>query len=250
MRSDYGERYRELYERHWWWRSREKAILDVLRAKEPLGGWNRILDVGCGDGLFFDQLAQFGEVEGVEPVEALVNAAGPHRSSIHIAPFDENFKPVEPFSLILMLDVLEHLAQPVQAVRHALSLLVPAGTLLITVPAFTQIWTNHDVINDHFTRYTKRSLRDVALHAGLSIEYERYLYQWLFPVKFATRIAERALDVQPKPAGVPAQWINGLLFWLSRLEQKTWGKLPIPFGSSLMILGRSRPPQTPERPAQ
>lgn len=166
MRADYGASYRELYEHHWWWRARERAILDVLRVEQPADGWKRILDVGCGDGLFFEELSRFGEVEGVEPTEALVSNSGAHRSNIHIVSFDEKFQPGKQYSLILMLDVLEHLAEPAAALRHALDLLTPQGTLLITVPAFRLLWTNHDVINDHYTRYTKRSFGEVARQAG------------------------------------------------------------------------------------
>lgn len=66
------------------------------------------------------------------------------------------------YSLILMLDVLEHLEDPVGALQHAVDLLTPEGTLLITVPAFMALWTNHDVLNHHLTRYTKRSFSNVA----------------------------------------------------------------------------------------
>ena len=225
MRADYAGSYRELYERHWWWRAREKAILEVLRAEQPAGGWKRILDVGCGDGLFFDQLLRFGEVEGIEPAEALVSAEGAHRSNIHIVPFDERFQPGKQYSLILMLDVLEHLAEPVRALRHALDLLAPGGTLLITVPAFRLLWTNHDIINDHYTRYTKRSFEDVARQAGLCIKSERYFFHWLFPVKLAGRFAEWALTLQPKSAKLSAHWINRALYDLSPLKQETWGQI-------------------------
>jgi len=55
----YARRYRELYERHWWWRAREHVILDTLRRIEPPGGFPSILDIGCGDGLFFDRLVDY-----------------------------------------------------------------------------------------------------------------------------------------------------------------------------------------------
>ena len=235
MRNDYLERYRELYQQHWWWRAREELILESLRAHEPAGGWKKILDVGCGDGLFFDQLTPFGEVEGVEPSAASVSEHGPHRCQIHIGPFDENFRPGKEFGLILMLDVLEHLADPAAALARALALLAPGGMLLITVPAFNAAWTNHDLVNEHVKRYTRRTYRTVARQAGLDILTERYFFQWLFPVKLATRVLERALDLKPQPAGVPPGWINTPLYLLSRLEQKTWGALPWPFGSSLMV---------------
>jgi 2-polyprenyl-3-methyl-5-hydroxy-6-metoxy-1,4-benzoquinol methylase len=238
MRQDYLDLYRELYARHWWWRAREKLILKTLRDLQPAQGWKSILDVGCGDGLFFDQLLQFGEVQGVEPAAAVVNPEGAHRSRIHICPFDENFQPGKQFPLILMLDVLEHLPDPAAALGRALALLAPQGMLLVTVPAFKWLWTNHDVINEHFTRYTRKTFRELARRAGLRIQAERYFFQWLFPVKLATRVLERAMHLQPQPARVPPKWINTPLYLLSRLEQKTWGALPWPFGSSLMVWGR------------
>ncbi len=237
MRDDYLERYRDLYQHHWWWRAREKLILKSLRAHQPPGGWKTILDVGCGDGLFFDQLLPWGDVEGVEPTAALLSENGPHRSRIHLCPFDENFEPHKEFQLILMLDVLEHLSDPPAALRRALALLAPGGRLLITVPAFQALWTNHDVVNGHVTRYTRRTFRELARQAGLSIHAEHYFFQWLFPLKLAARIMERASGTPPRPASVPPAWLNKPPYWLSRLEQYTWGALPCPFGSSLMVWG-------------
>jgi 2-polyprenyl-3-methyl-5-hydroxy-6-metoxy-1,4-benzoquinol methylase len=238
LREDYGESYKDLYERHWWWRARERIILDVLRARQPTHGWKRILDVGCGNGLFFDQLQQFGEVVGVEAAESLVSQDGTHRSRIHVGPFDSRLQLSSGFSLVLMLDVLEHLADPGAALRYALQLLVPGGTVLITLPAFNGLWTNHDVINQHCTRYTKKTFDKLAHEAGLPIEIERYFFHWLFPVKIAARLVEHISKSPPSPARVPNLWINKLLYRLSRFEDRSWGRLPLPFGSSLMVLGR------------
>jgi SAM-dependent methyltransferase len=237
MDADYGRQYRELYERHWWWRAREAALLETLNRIRPSAGWPRILDIGCGDGLFFDRLREFGEVEGIEPSAELVNPAGVHRQRIHVRPFDESFQPANRYSLILMLDVLEHLDDPVGALRHAVRLLSSGGTMLITVPAFNLLWTNHDVINHHRVRYTRSSFREVARQAGFRIDREQYWFQWIFPVKVAGRLVERALGSQPAPAQVPPAWINDTLYRLSRLEHRLLNPLRPPFGSSLMVVG-------------
>jgi SAM-dependent methyltransferase len=234
----YGERYRELYEKHWWWRARTEFIIETLRRLRPAEGWKCILDIGCGDGLFFPRLREFGEVAGVEPFSELVNPANPDRSRIYIGPFDESFQPAKQYSLILMLDVLEHLKDPVRALRHVRELLEPNGTLLITVPAFMALWTNHDVVNHHFTRYTKGQLRAVSEQAGLRIAEDCYLYHWTCPVKVVLGIVERTLRLPPKPAQVPPGLINQALYWFSRLEQKTLSQLPMPVGSSLMAVGK------------
>jgi SAM-dependent methyltransferase len=237
---DYGDRYRDLFERHWWWRARTEYVIETLRRYRPESGWKTILDIGCGDGLFFSRLSEFGEVEGVEPDAQLVNPANPDRSRIHICPFDESFTVGKSYSLILMLDVLEHLEHPVAALKHALELLEPQGMFMATVPAFRALWTNHDVINHHFTRYTKQTFREIANRAGLEIEEERYLYHWTFPVKLGVRLVEGALRLKPKPPVAGKGWINETLFNVSRLEQKLLTPLPVPFGTSLMVIGRKK----------
>lgn len=238
MDREYGNRYRELFEKHWWWRARTEYVTETLQRYRPETGFTTILDIGCGDGLFFDRLLEFGEVEGVEPDAELVSSSNPHRNRIHICPFDENFAPGKSYSLVLMLDVLEHLEHPAAALEHALKLLEPDGLFMATVPAFRLLWTNHDVINHHFTRYTKQSFRDVANSAGLNIEEERYLYHWTFPMKLGVRLIENTLRLEPKPPSPGNKWINNALFGISRLEQKLLTPLPVPFGSSLMVVGR------------
>ena len=237
MDSKYGEAYRELFEKHWWWRSRTELIVGKVRQLEPASGWNRVLDIGCGDALFFDRLAEFGEVEGVEPTADLVSPDNPHRGRIHICPFDENFQPRKQYSLVLMLDVLEHLDDPAGALRHVLELLIPGGTVILTVPAFMQLWTNHDALNHHRTRFTKQSFRKVAQAAGFSTHEQRYLYHWTCPVKLGVGLMENVFHPEPESPKVPARWANEALYWASRLEQKTLSALPMPFGSSLMIVG-------------
>ena len=237
MRHDYAQAYHNLYAHHWWWRARERFILDVLEAKQPATGWQKILDVGCGDGLFFDHLLRFGDVEGVELSDSLVSDDGPHRSRIHIGNFDQSLNLSRDFSLILMLDVLEHMSDPVSALRFALGLLAPNGKILITVPAFNALWTNHDIINNHVTRYTKASFREMAHRAGLQIESDRYFFHWLFAVKMVSRVVDSLLGNKPGPPQVPPAWVNKPLYWFSMLENKGCSNLPLPLGSSLFVMG-------------
>lgn len=236
MDSGYGERYRELYQRHWWWRARTEFIVETLRRLELPKEPSNILDIGCGDGLFFDRLAEFGEVEGVEPFAELVAPNNPDRSRIYISPFDESFVPGKQYSLILMLDVLEHLERPNAALRQVSTLLKPRGRLVVTVPSFMALWTNHDVLNHHFTRFTKATFRSVVSGTGLRILEERYLYHWTCPVKLGVRVAESVLRLRPKPPKVPYSGINETLFHVSRWEQKISSSLPMPFGSSLLVI--------------
>lgn len=242
MDPEYARTYRELYRRHWWWRAREEVILRELRRRQPPGGWRRILDVGCGDGLFFDRLSQFGAVEGVEPDVGLLDPKGRWRPSIHAIPFDEDFRPTRRYDVILMLDVLEHLAEPACALAHARTLLEPGGLIFVTVPAFPWLWTRHDDYNQHVQRFTRATFRAVAGPAGLRILDERFLFQWLVPAKLAVRVLESLRQGRSSPASLPPRPINRLLLLATRFELAVARALPLPFGSSLMVIAEAMPP--------
>jgi SAM-dependent methyltransferase len=198
----------------------------------------RILDIGCGDGLFFPALEEFGIVEGLEMSGDLVRPSGPYQARISVAPFDDKFKPGKEYELILMLDVLEHLADAGAAVRHAADLLATDGHLVLTVPALNLLWTNHDTINHHRTRYRRKTLRPLLRAADLVMIDERYWYQWTCPVKLGVRVMESVFRLRPRPPSIPPQWVNSLLFSLSRFEQRTLGAWGVAFGSSLVAVCR------------
>lgn len=237
MDPGYGAQYEELYRRHWWWRAREAAITAELERIRPAGGWRRLLDVGCGNGLFFDRLAELGQVSGVEPDTALLDPNGRWRHAIQAVPFDQKFQPGHQFDVILMLDVLEHLDQPEAALRHALALLAPGGVVVITVPAFQWLWTRHDDLNHHRRRYNRRTFRELARHAGLRIAQERFLFQWLVPAKLLARALERLSSKPPALPRVPPEPLNSTLRIVSLIQERITRVIRVPFGSSLMITG-------------
>jgi 2-polyprenyl-3-methyl-5-hydroxy-6-metoxy-1,4-benzoquinol methylase len=232
---NYSAYYRQLYEQHWWFRMRERWILRSLRDNQPQHGWNPILDVGCGDALFFDKLSEFGEVEGVEASRDIVNPSNPHFSKIHIGSFDESFQPAKLYSLLLLLDVLEHIPDPASALSRCHSLLRPDGALVLTVPAFNLVWTNHDVINHHMTRYRRATLFPLLRQAGFTIEDSAYWFQWTFPVKLAERVAETLFRLRPANPSIPSPNLNRAFCALSSFERSALGPLSLPFGTTLYV---------------
>jgi hypothetical protein len=135
-----------------------------------------------------------------------------------------------------MLDVLEHLPNPMVYLRRAEELLDPAGNLLITVPAFLCLWTTHDELNHHASRFTKKSLLELISRTGLKIHSLRYFFHWMFPVKLLIHYKEMYFRVDPSIPGVPPYHINALLYQLSILEQKLSSARGLPFGSSLLAV--------------
>jgi 2-polyprenyl-3-methyl-5-hydroxy-6-metoxy-1,4-benzoquinol methylase len=234
MDPSYAREYRDLAVRHWWWRARNARVRD--HAARLLDGRRdaRMLDIGCGDGVLFPFLSAFGTVEGIEPDPLTVTPDGPWRDAIHLRPFDETFAPDARYDLILMLDVLEHLDAPEAALRHASALLAPGGRMLITVPAFELLWTHHDDVNRHVTRFTRGTLAAVAKAAGLEVVRGEYLFQWLFGAKLIERARERLLGPAPLPT-VPAAPVNEALFRVSVAEARLGGRF-LPFGSTVLAI--------------
>ena len=121
--------------------------------------------------------------------------------------------------------------------RRAAALLSRDGIIVATVPAFRLLWTKHDELNDHITRYTKRTFRALFDEAGCRIGVLQYFFAWTFPAKLAVRAVEgiRRPTGQDSLPSVPPHPINRALYRLSRLEQRFVGGLA-PVGSSLLAV--------------
>lgn len=231
MDPGYAAAYRELYEHHWWWRAREAFLLKRLRAAAGGETGRRILDVGCGDALFFDELAAFGNVRGVEP-DADVLMDGPWREAIHAGTL-ETFSAEAPFDWILMLDVLEHIETPRDTLVRARELATDGASLFLTIPAFESLWTRHDDLNYHFTRYDRSSLSTVLAGAGWEMAESEYFFHWLAPLKLLVRLKERLVKGDPEVERVPPRPLNALALAVSTVERRLVSGLSIPFGTSL-----------------
>jgi 2-polyprenyl-3-methyl-5-hydroxy-6-metoxy-1,4-benzoquinol methylase len=234
MDTAYVAAYADLYRRHWWWRVRERILLDRIR--ELLGDrapHARILDIGCGAGLFFDALEQFGHVEGIESDPIAVEQSGRWRTRIHAGDI-ETFAPERPFDLVLALDVVEHVPNPEVMLSQGARFLARDGRMLITTPAFDWLWTSHDRLNHHVKRYTAGEMRDLVSAAGLTPIDTQYLFQSLILPKLIVRMRETLRPSVPSVPKVPPRALNRALETWFRVENDVAGWLP--FGSSVMAV--------------
>ena len=242
MQADYASKYRRLWERHWWWRSRESYLLGWIERLHRRAPRRRILDVGCGDGLFFEALGRFGAVEGLEADPTLVRDPR-WRSKIRVGTLgpDFPFRAEEPRDLLLMLDVLEHIEDDGAALRSARGALRPGGHLLVTVPALPWLWSRHDEANEHFRRYTKSGLNRVLGEAGFAVETLRFFFVWTVPPLVLRRWLAPAGSggTADYDVPIPPPALNRALIALSRCEHAAGTFVPWPLGSSLLAIARN-----------
>lgn len=239
MDEVYAREYAALYRDHWWWRARERFVLYLLRRFLPDTDNPRILDVGCGPGYLLDRLAELGEPEGLEPDPEVLPAESAAAHTVHAVPFDDSFEPGYRYGRILMLDVLEHLPEPDAALGNVARLLDPGGVFVATVPAFNALWTQHDVLNRHYTRYRKGQLSSMVGRAGLTVVHARYFFHLLFFPKLVVRALERLRPRPPAPPKLPSKAVNRFWFGVCVAEQALTRRVRPPLGSSVVVVARA-----------
>jgi hypothetical protein len=106
------------------------------------------------------------------------------------------------------------------------------------VPAYPWLWSAHDVALGHRRRYTAGGLRRLAAGAGFTVDRVSYFNTLLFPVVALARAWKRVTGGATHDLRRPAPALNRRLEWLFALERHVVPRVPLPFGASLLLLGR------------
>ncbi len=211
---DLSERADGASARHPWEIERFRAYRRVLAEHGGLSA-RRILDVGAGDGWFGESL-----IADLPHVEQLV-CWDVNYSALELSTDDPRVvrtadAPTPGFDLVLMLDVLEHIEDPVGFLAESLVPVTGRGTpALVAVPAHPGLFSNHDRALGHHRRYGARELLD-QLAPWIDVVDHGPLFTALVPVRAAAVAVERVRGrvAAPGQHGV-GRWRGGPL--LTRL---------------------------------
>ena len=258
METTFYEDYYRHENSHWWFRWRYDLITKLVTNLKPAGTF-RILDAGCGTGQMTKQLEGIGEAVGMDSASEAIAYARSRgverlvRGSITAPPFAE-----QSFDCVLALDVIEHVDDDMGILTSLFRVIKPGGHLIITVPAFDALWSEHDEINHHKRRYRAPHLRMLIQEAGFDVERLTYCNTALYVPVLVTRKlknAWRALfstrNGTPRPLksdlGDYPRPINGALYGLMRAETRLMDSFDMPFGVSILAVATR--PLEPVRPA-
>lgn len=227
---------------HWWYRARRDILSDYLTRYGRMPKDARILEIGCGTGHNLPMLAAFGEVDAIEIDPAAREIASARLGKpVGDAPLpDLPGVPRGRYDLVAVLDVVEHIADDVSALKGMASLLKPGGKILIAVPAHQWLWSAHDVVNHHHRRYSKASLTTAIAAAGLTPRKLTYFNSLLFPLAAAARIAGRLTGRDDSDDSPPAKPLNALFETIFRLERHAVGRVPLTPGVSIVTLAEPK----------
>lgn len=240
MEREEYHRLREHEEKYWWHVGRRELLASMLRRGVPASGTRIGLDVGCGTGSNFAILEPYGRFFGSEISGELYGAGRPKPPRPVVLARGEAMPIGEGrLGLITFFDVLEHLDDDVGFLRDVRRLLAPGGLVLLSVPAYPFLWSEHDVSLHHRRRYVRGTLERVVRESGLVPRRITYGMTTMFPLIAGWRLLAKAL---PRRGPAKTSYVftpgplNNLLVGILRLEARALGHVDLPFGTSLFCL--------------
>jgi 2-polyprenyl-3-methyl-5-hydroxy-6-metoxy-1,4-benzoquinol methylase len=169
----------------------------------PWSGAGRLLDVGCGCGLFAHRMRQQGwDVVGLDFSEhAARTARETYGIPVHIGSLPHPAIGPESFDAINMGAVLEHIHHPHSVIESAVQALRPGGILAVSVPNFAS-WSIRTFgsasylldLPRHLLHFTPTTLRGLLNTHGLEVSELRLVGRvgWMRRTIKGSRAAERA----------------------------------------------------------
>lgn len=225
---------------HWWFTARRRILDGVIERYVRPPKSARILELGAGTGHNLAMLARFGEVEASEldPIARKLAGQRLGRPVIEAALPDLGAFTPDTYDMIALLDVLEHVPDDIGSLAAIKGRLKPGGALLLTVPINPWMWSAHDVAHHHHRRYRKHEIRRMAVDAGYQIELLSPFNSLLFPPIAAVRLIGKLIGKDDSDDAMPSAPVNRLLDTIFGLERGLIGRVPMPFGVSLVAVLR------------
>ncbi len=221
---------------YWWHVAKQRLATSLISryvhpaAKIVEGG------IGAGGNLMYWR-SQGYEVHGLDIMpESIVHAK--QRGLPNVFEHDlHNPWPVSKNSAeaVVLLDVLEHLRDPVIALQHAADTLTGDGKIIFTVPAHPWLFSEWDERLGHYRRYTAKMLRTQVKDAGLRLVEMRHWNAISLPIATLLRTYRR---IFPKNSGAEfprlSERMNRWLIRIQEFEREWASRLTMPFGLSFV----------------
>jgi len=241
--AEYGEMYK--LESFYWWFVARRNLLDALikqvagEFKDPI-----MLDVGCGTGINYSVISKYGAAVSTDASQEALKFSKSRgvgdlvRSNVETLPFNG-----DSFDVVTALDMLEHVDDDLKALDELHRIMKVGGLLVITVPAYGFLWSEHDEALHHRRRYAASELRNKLTRSDFEVERISYYITLLFfPIlvmRFFQSIFKKSIYAKTSHIILP-RWVNALLIGILTFERYLLSLMNFPFGVSLVCLARKR----------
>jgi SAM-dependent methyltransferase len=243
MKDEMIDTLADLEEDNWWVEGRKKVVYDIIKkyAKQS-NGELRILDAGCGPGGTTSFFSEFGQLYGTDfSTQALKHAIGKNLQNVFKSDLTALPLQSEKFDIIIALDVIEHIENDLGVLKELKRILLQDGVLIITVPAFQFLWSEHDLAVSHVRRYSISSLTRILKESNFTISRISYFISFFFPFVVIYRILKKPNTKRknPRPNAVKfPKNINIILKKLAFLENEILKMMNLPFGVSIVCVAK------------
>lgn len=204
--------------RHPWERARLKFVLKKLKQiLVSTKGHYTFLDIGSGDTFLAEALSKtfknskFHCVDTAFTDKQLDYFNSKYKgSNVYTYKNTDSLPLLKKIDIVLLLDVLEHIDNDHAFLNELYSLanFNKNTKLLITVPAFQSLFTQHDIILGHYRRYTNKTLSKVIEAAKFSVEKKGYFFSSLLLPRYIEKHIERLKSNPSQKTGI-SNWSHG-----------------------------------------
>ena len=231
---------------HFWFRGFRKfvspVIADIAGGRPGL----RLVDCGCGTGHNLRLLHPYGKAVGFDL--AGVGPERAHATGFTVLRGDVTNIPLASgsFDVATSFDVLQCVEADVAAVREMARIVKPGGVVIVTVAALESLRGDHSEVWREVRRYTPATARQLVESAGLTPERVSFMFASLFPLMASVRLAQRLTRRFGRTVRadtdivVPISPVNVLLTALVNAEAALVRHVPMPIGSSLLVVARKK----------
>jgi len=149
-------------------------------------GVQRVLEIGCGKGMFRSNFTHVDEYVGVEPTPAMAAEAATKLDRVHAATYEQASPqlPLNHFDLVVCNDVIEHMPDHDWFLDDIRKHIKPTGALLGSIPnvrffqnmsdlVFRKSWTYQDwgvLDRTHLRFFTESSWKQTLLDHNYRLE--------------------------------------------------------------------------------
>ena len=226
-------------ENHFWmkWRWEKLKQLKSYFLKDN----NHFLEIGCGNGIAVNQIENEFNciVDGCDLNEPAMLLSKPSRGKkLLYNIYDKHQLLVNKYDGIILLDVLEHITNPVDFLSTANMSAKENGLVIINVPAYQWLYSNYDLYVGHIKRYNKADMEQLMKSSGLEIVKMQYWGALLIPIAVLRKflIANKKEDVIKSGFKPPSKIADWFLRTLMKIELSL--PFSFPFGTSLIAIGK------------
>lgn len=211
--------YPQGIENHYWTHARNKILYNLLTQQKSS---KKILEVGCGRGIVIDYLLKKGlSIRGVElaevPIEEKLQSV--IKSGFNV--FDLSSDECHDIDTIMLLDVIEHIEFPHQFLKELSEKFPQLKSIIITVPACNELFSNYDSFNGHFRRYNQEMLKNEFYDIPYrKIQMTYFFHSLYLPAKVLLNTSGKRAQVIHAPKGFFSKsihWMLSILFYLEYL---------------------------------